>query len=137
MLSILQARQLQRLATEAMLLWIERSLSDTVAGAKSTDELVAAALAASAGDDIAESAQSVGAYMTAVESLGAVVGWPSAAALPGTGLVLLMEQLAEAQRKDVSCLPALALRAFGIVYALAARPRRRSNARSCARNPWG
>jgi hypothetical protein len=54
MLSILQARQLQRLATEAMMLWIEWSLSSEVAEAKPTDELVAEAqAAASLGDDVA------------------------------------------------------------------------------------
>jgi hypothetical protein len=119
MFSILQARQLQRLAIEAMMLWVERSLSNEVADAKPTDELVATAQAAATRwDDIAASATSVGAYMAAVEALGAVSGWPRAAASQDTDLVGLMERLAVAQRKDVSRLPALALRAFGIVYAI-------------------
>jgi hypothetical protein len=56
--------------------------------------------------------------MAAVEALGAVSGWPRAAASRDTDLVDLMERLSAAQRKDVSRLPALALRAFGIVYAI-------------------
>jgi hypothetical protein len=119
LLAILQARQLQRLATEAMMLWIERSLSTAVANAKSTDELVRAAQGAAVRwDEIAASAATVGAYFDAVEVLGGNSGWPRAAALPDTDAISLMEQLSEAQRKDPSRLPALALRAFGIVYAV-------------------
>jgi hypothetical protein len=119
MFSILQARQLQRLAIESMMLWIERSLSNEVANAKPTDELVdAAQAAASRGDSIAASAVSVGGYMDAIEALGADSGWPSAAALPDTDLVHLMERLSAAQRKGVSRLPALILRAFAIIYAI-------------------
>jgi hypothetical protein len=104
--TILQARQLQRLATEAMMLWIERSLSTEVANAKPTDELVRAAQAAAErGDEIAASAASVGAYFDAVEVLGGDSGWPRAAALPDTDAIGLMEQLSEAQRKDPARLP--------------------------------
>lgn len=101
------------------MLWVERSLSTAVADAKSTDMLaVAAQAAAGQGDEIAASATSIGTYMDAIEALGGETGWPRAAALPGTDVVGLMESISEAQRKDVTRLPALALRAFGIVYAI-------------------
>ena len=119
LLAILQARQLQRLATEAMMLWVERSLSVQVAEAKATDELaVAARVASEQGDEIAASATNVGGYFDSVEAIGEESGWPRAAALAGTDVVTLMDQLHEAQRKEISRLPALALRAFAIVYAI-------------------
>lgn len=118
LLSILQARQLQRLATEAMMLWVERSLSTAVADAKPTDELVAEAHSSAVKDELVASAETVGEYMKAIENLGAPPGWPHAAALPGTDLVELMELIHQAQRKDVTRLPALALKSFGIVYAM-------------------
>jgi hypothetical protein len=119
LLSILQTRQLQRLATEAMMLWVERSLSTAVADAKTTEALVLAAHAAAAQvDEIAASASSVGAYMDAIEDLGRETGWPRAAARPVTDIVVMIERLSEAQRKDVTRLPGLALRAFGIVNAM-------------------
>lgn len=118
LLSILQARQLQRLAIEAMLLWVERSLGTSVAAAKPTDQLVAAAHASAMTDKLVGSAEKVGEYMKEIESLGTAAGWPGSAALPGTDVVELMELLHEAQRKDVTRLPALALKSIAIVYAM-------------------
>ena len=120
--AILQARQLQRLAIEAIMLWIERALPKPISGGsssetgsqvKSTDEL-----AESADNLSAESAPTVGAYMDAVVGLAGERGWPAAAALPETDLVRLLEQLSEAQRKDVAAVPKLALLAIGVVYAI-------------------
>jgi hypothetical protein len=119
LLTILQARQLQRLATESMMLWVERSLSTEVAKARLTEDLVADAHAAAARHDaMAKAAGSVGAYMDAVEALGAATGWPRAAGMPGSDIVELMDHLQEAQHKDVTRVPALALCAFAIVYAV-------------------
>ena len=120
--TILQARQLQRQAIEAMMVWIERALpkqlSDGSATAarsrvKSTEELAGAADAL-----CAESSPTVGAYVDAVVALAGEHGWPAAAAVSGTDVVELIEELSEAQRKDVSAVPKLALLAIGVVYAI-------------------
>lgn len=117
--AILQARQLQRLAIETMMLWVERSLSDSAAAARNTDELAAAAQsAATTHDELAAGAASTDDYMDAVEGMGAAAGWPRAASVPPLDIVALMDGLHAAQRKDVTRVPALALRAFAIVYAI-------------------
>jgi hypothetical protein len=122
LLVILQARQLQRQAIEAMMVWIERALPKPLsdgnapwAGShtKSTEELAAAADAL-----CAESSPTVGAYVDAVVALAGEHGWPAAAAISGTDVVQLMEQLSEAQRRHVSAVPKLALLAIGVVYAI-------------------
>ena len=146
--TILQARQLQRQAIEAMMVWIERALpkplsdgSATAAGShvKSTEELAGAADAL-----CAESSPTVGAYVDAVVALAGEHGWPAAAALPGTDVVALIEELSEAQRKDVSAVPKIALLAIGVVYAITkacicedvGRFRRNSSIRVRTVCPW-
>jgi len=120
--TILQARQLQRQAIEAMMVWIERALprpmsnvSITAAGshAKSTDELAQAADVLSA-----ESSPTVGTYVDKIIALAGDHGWPTAASVPGADVVELVEKLSEAQRRDVAAVPKLALWAIGVVYAI-------------------
>ncbi|WP_134500634.1 hypothetical protein [Microvirga pakistanensis] len=119
LLSILQARQLQRLAIESMMMWVERSLATEVAKAQPTEDLAAAAdAAAKKADPLVLATLRVGEYMDAVEKLGAEVGWPSAASDPETDVVGLMTRIYAAQRKDIFVLPGLCLRAFAVVRAV-------------------
>jgi hypothetical protein len=119
LLAILQARQLQRLAIESMMLWVERSISPDVAQGRCTEQLaVEAHSEASRNDEMIASSKSVGAYVDAVSAIGDETGWPRAAAMSKTDIVDLMEFLQEAQRRDPTKIPALALRAFAIVYAI-------------------
>jgi hypothetical protein len=119
LLTILQARQLQRLATEAMMLWIERSLSTEVASAKTTEELAGFAQQdAERNDNLVSETRTIGEYMDRVEDSAEGVDWPAAAAREETDITNLMVRLFDAQRKDISHVPALALRAFAIVYAI-------------------
>ena len=80
---ILQARQLQRLATEAMMLWVESNLGGDTSGARSSDDLASLAdRNTREKDSLAVGAADVGTYMDAVDALGVAVGWPAAAAAP-------------------------------------------------------
>ncbi len=124
LLCLLQARQLQRLATEAMLLWLERLLSENRVGnlfqPKPSEEIIARAHeAARAGDDAYAAAASIGDFLLAVEIEGEAAGWPAAAAGKSTDVVSLLADLIEAQRKDITRVPALAARSFAIVRAVA------------------
>ncbi|WP_375786305.1 hypothetical protein ACE10Z_01105 [Bradyrhizobium sp. Pha-3] len=119
LLSILQARQLQRLAIESMMLWVEHSISANVAEGKSTEQLAKEAnAAASKHDGMIASSQSVAAYVDAVSAIGNEIGWPQAAAAAKTDAVELSELLQEAQRRDLTKIPGYALRAFAVVYAV-------------------
>jgi len=123
MLSYLQARQLQRLATEAMLLWTERVLSEEGAGglprAVPTEELVERADKAAADfDETYGGAATVGAYLNLVAIAGREAGWPASAAQKGTDIVDLMDALREAQRRDITRIPSLAVRSLAVVKAI-------------------
>jgi hypothetical protein len=123
MLSYLQARQLQRLATEAMLLWTERVLSEESEGGLSrpvpTEELVARAdRAAAEFDEAYDEATTVGAYLRSVEMAGLEFGWPASAARSGTAIIDLMEALNEAQRRDITRVPGLAALSLAVVKAV-------------------
>ena len=116
---ILQARQLQRLAIESMMLWVERSISINVAEGKRTEQLAAEAHSeASRYDDVVASSETVGAYFDAVALLGRELGWPRAAAASKTDVVALMDLLLEAQHRDLTKIPPLALRAFALVSSI-------------------
>lgn len=118
LLSVLQARQLQRLATEAMLLWTEANLGKDSIRARTSDQLASEADAAARRDDpLASAAATVGGYLDAVERLGLPKGWPAAAAEPDTDVVGLMGQLVLAQ-KDRDALPGLCLKSFAVVHAV-------------------
>ncbi|MDQ0318981.1 hypothetical protein QO002_001119 [Pararhizobium capsulatum DSM 1112] len=123
MLSFLQARQLQRLATEAMLLWTERVLSEDSDGGLSrpvpTEELVGRADEAAANlDDAYSGATTVGDYLRSIELSGRSTGWPASAAQSGTAVVDLMNALREAQRRDITRVPGLAARSLAVVKAI-------------------
>lgn len=123
LLCLLQARQLQRLATEAMLLWLDRLLSEKRVGnlfqPKPSEEIVARAHeAALAGDGAYAAAQSIGDFLLAVEIEGEGVGWPAASSEKSTDVVSLLSELIDAQRKDITRVPALAARSFAIVRAV-------------------
>ncbi|MDH0869815.1 hypothetical protein [Agrobacterium pusense] len=123
MLAYLQARQLQRLATEAMLLWTERVLSeDSEGGASrpvSTEELVGRADQAAASlDDAYRESATVGDYLRSIEISGSELGWPASAAQAGTAVVDLMGSLREAQRRDITRVPGLAARSLAVVKAV-------------------
>ncbi|TAY52937.1 hypothetical protein [Rhizobium leguminosarum] len=110
MLAYLQARQLQRLATEAMLVWTERVLTEESEGgaprAIPTEELVNRADSAAAIlDDAYRTSGTVGGYFASVVSMGEDFGWPASAALAGTAVVDLMASLREAQQKDPTRIP--------------------------------
>lgn len=116
---ILQARQLQRLATEATMLWIESNIGRDTSGARTSAYLAALAdRDARNTDNLAADAPNVGTYMDAVEALGAEVGWPAAAAAAGTDVLELVGRLGQAQASDRAAIPGLSLRAFAVVRAV-------------------
>jgi hypothetical protein len=124
LLCLLQARQLQRLATEAMLLWLERLLSEDrvekLFQPKPSEVLIARAHAAALSGDAAYAASaSVGDFLLAVEMEGKAQGWPKASSAGSTDIVSLLASLIDAQRKDITRVPALAARSFAIVRAVA------------------
>lgn len=124
LLCLLQARQLQRLATEAMLLWLERLLSEgrigTMYQPKTSEEIIARAHeAAAAGDPVYASSATVGDFLLAIEIEGETIGWPGASSAGTTDAVSMIAELIEAQRRDVTRVPALAARSFAIVRAVA------------------
>lgn len=117
----LQIRQLQRLATEAMLLWLERLLSEEgrYGRARSSEEIMDRADgAASSCDGDYEAAQTVGAFLDAVSGSKHEKPWPASAADAETDVIGLMGQLIAAQRKDITLVPALAARAFAVTRAM-------------------
>jgi hypothetical protein len=124
LLCLLQARQLQRLATEAMLLWLERLLSEDRIGSlyqpKPSDDIIARAHAAAMqADEEYAASPTVGDFLLAVEVEGDALGWPRASSNGSTDVVGLLSELIDAQRKDITRVPALAARCFAIVRAIA------------------
>ncbi|MFS8112043.1 hypothetical protein QD460_10010 [Rhizobium jaguaris] len=124
LLCLLQARQLQRLATEAMLLWLERLLSEDRIGSmfqpKPSEAIIARAHeAAAAADEGYALAETVGDFLLAIEIEGDQAGWPRASADGGNDVVALLASLVEAQRRDITLIPALAARSFAVVRAVA------------------
>ncbi|MBZ9974209.1 hypothetical protein [Mesorhizobium sp. BR-1-1-10] len=124
LLCLLQARQLQRLATEAMLFWLERLLSEGRIGSmyqpKTSEELIARAHnAAAAGDATYASSATIGDFLLSVEIEGQSTGWPGASSTGTTDAISMIAALIEAQRRDVTRVPALAARSFAIVRAVA------------------
>ncbi len=123
MLAYLQARQLQRLAAEAMLLWTERVLTEESEGGAPrpipTEELVSRADAAAANlDDTYRASETVGGYFASVVAMGEDSGWPASAARTGTAVVDLTASLREAQQKDPTRIPGLAVRSFAVAKAV-------------------
>lgn len=115
----LQCRQLQRLATESMMMWVEFFLSETRGRPRTTEAIVEQAHECAAEKDpIYAASQTVGDYVRSIEDLGQDLGWPAAAALPETDVVDLLRHLRHAQRKDRTQIPALAIRSFAVVRAV-------------------
>lgn len=119
MLCHLQARQLQRLATETMMLWTEVFLAEKKGRSRPMEDIVAAAHEAAAENDppYARSAV-VGDYLRMVEQIGADAGWPVAGDRPETDVVGLLSRLRQAQRKDLTLIPSLVIRSLAVVRAV-------------------
>ncbi|MXP65613.1 hypothetical protein E0493_19885 [Roseomonas sp. M0104] len=115
----LQARQLQRLALEAMLSWI---LGRIPAGeAVGSDDLVRDADAAARAVEEGADASSVGGYLALAAERGGRDGWPAACAYrEETDVLFLMRALAIAQDEGGQRVPGLALRALAYTDAMAA-----------------
>jgi hypothetical protein len=122
MLCHLQVRQLQRLATETLMLWVETYLAEAKNRSRRMDEIVehAHASCCSSDSDYAESA-SVGEYMDKVEASANESGWPAATSLPGTDVVEILEELRLAQYNDLTRIPGLVARSIAIVRAVTKR----------------
>lgn len=112
----LQVRQLQRLAIEAMLVWVERRIEELGYEA-STERLAQMAEDEARSADPDAGAPSVGEYLQNVASEGEPYGWPEALAKGDTDVVGLIHKIVEAQRHNPGQLPALCLRAYAIVDA--------------------
>ena len=112
----LQVRQLQRLAIEAMLVWVERRIEELGYEA-STERLAQMAEDEARSADTGAGALSVDEYLQMVASEGEPYGWPEALAKGDTDIVRLIHKIVEAQRQDHKQLPALCLRTYAIVDA--------------------
>jgi hypothetical protein len=120
LMSSLQVRQLQRLALESMLVWIEVMIR-TNGGSASTDALVAMALRQAEDFDKDLAGPTVGDLLTTLAQRCEDRGWPSAAATGETNFVALSNRLSLAQRGgpgSYETIPGLALSALGYVQAM-------------------
>ncbi|MDX0140910.1 hypothetical protein GOC46_29465 [Sinorhizobium meliloti] len=120
LMSALQVRQLQRLALESMLVWIEVMIK-TNGGSASTDALVAMALKQAEDFDEDLAGPTVGALLTTLSKRCEDHGWPIAAARGETDFVALSDRLTLAQRGgpgSYETIPGLALSALGYVQAM-------------------
>lgn len=134
--SALQARQLQRIALEAMLVWIEAQIDERGGALDAEDLATAAATDARYTEDQADSA-TVGIYLAAAASRGAAVGWPAACAhLADTDVFTLMAELFSAQARQISRIPGLVIRSLAFAEAMAGGLRE-SGIDSSARGPLG
>jgi hypothetical protein len=134
--SALQARQLQRIALEAMLVWIEAQIDERGGALDAEDLAAAAATDARYTEDQADS-ETVGIYLAAAASRGAAVGWPAACAhLADTDVFTIMAELFSAQARQISRIPGLVLRSLAFAEAMAGGLRE-SGIDSSARGPLG
>ncbi|EJT06022.1 hypothetical protein [Rhizobium sp. CCGE 510] len=119
MLCHLQVRQLQRLATETLMLWVEVFLSETSNRSRSIDDITdhAHQMSRLQDADYANSG-SVGEYMERIRAAAKDKGWPAGAALPHTGVVEMMHALQHAQYSERPRIPALVARSVAIVRAV-------------------
>ncbi|PWE52551.1 hypothetical protein DEM27_30120 [Metarhizobium album] len=126
LMSSLQVRQLQRLALESMLVWIEVMIKAN-GGSASTDALVAMALRQAEVFDKDLAGPTVGNLLIALSQRCETHGWPAAAAKGDTDLVALSDKLTIAQRGapgSYETIPGLALTALGYVQAMYAALKR-------------
>ncbi len=120
LMSSLQVRQLQRLALESMLVWIEEMIKSN-GGSASTDALVAMALRQAEVFDKDLAGPTVGGLLSTLSQRCGTHGWPAAAANGDTDLVALSERLTIAQRGapgSYDTIPGLAVTALGYVEAM-------------------
>lgn len=119
MLCHLQARQLQRLATETMMRWIETFLAETKYASRTIDEIVTAAHEAAVGADADYAASAnVGDFLGRIHEIGSEQGWPASANDESIDVIGLMGSVRLAQYNDLSMLPALVIRSFAVVRAV-------------------
>jgi hypothetical protein len=112
----LQARQLQRLALEALLRWIENRIDE----GRSLPELLAAdAHQAARKVENDSGAATVGAYLDSAIARAGAVGWPAACGNGETDIFDLMDLLMKAQDEPgCAAVPGLALRALAYMHAM-------------------
>jgi hypothetical protein len=110
----LQARQLQRIGLEALLVWVENEIdeSDGCADARSLYE--AADRLAPKDSGAAKKSKDVKGYYSRIEKLGQPYGWPDAAGLGGEADIFsLIDRIIKAQvDESYDQLPSLALNAI-------------------------
>ncbi len=126
LMSSLQVRQLQRLALESMLVWIEEMIKSN-GGSASTDALVAMALRQAEDFDQDLAGPTVGDLLSTLSQRCGTHGWPAAAANGDTALVALGERLTIAQRGApgfYETIPGLAVTALCYVEAMYAALKR-------------
>ncbi|GJD34005.1 hypothetical protein [Methylobacterium aerolatum] len=113
----LQARQLQRLALESLLRWIETRIDE---GRSLSEELAADADEAAREVEDDADVSTVGDYLDRAAARAGEKGWPSACGLGETDIFRLMDDLVAAQ-SEVGCVrvPGLALRALAYADAMA------------------
>ena len=109
----LQARQLQRIGLEALLVWVENEI-DQADGCADAPSLYRAAHESSRLDELVNKNGSVGTYYAAVAALAKPYGWPDAGGLQGEADIFsLIQEIIEAQTdEDFDRLPSLALKAI-------------------------
>jgi hypothetical protein len=113
----LQARQLQRLALEALMRWTENRIDE---GRSLPDELSADADEAAREEEVDADASTVGVYLERTAARAGDYGWPAACGVGGkTDIFDLMDDLVEAQSEDhCARVPGLALRALAYAHAM-------------------
>ena len=113
----LQARQLQRLALESLLRWIENRIDE---GRALPEELAADADEAARAEEENADALTVGAYLERAAARAGEDGWPGACGLgEETDIFELMDALVEAQGEEgCNRVPGLALRALAYAHAM-------------------
>lgn len=113
----MQARQLQRLALESLLRWIETRIDD---GGASSENLADDAEAAARETEDGADAATLGSYLDLVTARADGHGWPAACGLAGEAdIFAVMAELQEAQWEE-GCprVPGLALRALAMADAM-------------------
>lgn len=115
----LQARQLQRISLEALLVWIEQRI-DQMGGTADAPSLSAEANRLAGEYSPTAYSRGVRAFRKAIDNLAKPYGWPVAAGLGGKcDLFSLADELLLAQQnREFDSLPSLSLRGIGISAAI-------------------
>jgi hypothetical protein len=109
----LQARQLQRLGLEALLVWVENEITE-MGGAAEAAALSSHAHRLASKQAVGGNARTVRSFREANTALGKRYGWPAAAAMKGKANIFdLMTAIVSAQQEaEFDTLPGLALKAI-------------------------